>query len=233
MCFSINTLWQEQSNINQRFVHAYVARRNKPHRHRHPSPLSSAFRCHVDGHNNAPTSFSLTRTQVVHSFGQAYSFIRYNNYLFITSTMATTTTTNVRRAVRFFGNVHTRVDSIRRADMFTPERFPAVLAATAVCGLLVGWQIMDRIQSAAVRIACMHDESVYGMPRDVWVWVSGLSFSVTPSTDTVGDVFDVAGTRTCVQVQPGQPRTIRLSHCVRWASSLHSGPISDCLGRIG
>lgn len=56
------------------------------------------------------------------------------------------------RTVRFFGTVHAQVDAVRRkgADLFTPERFPAVLATTCVTGLLVGWQVMDRIQSASV-----------------------------------------------------------------------------------
>lgn len=59
-----------------------------------------------------------------------------------------------RRAVRFFGTVHARVDAVRRegADIMTPERFPAFLAATCVTGLIVGWNLMDRIQLAAVRL---------------------------------------------------------------------------------
>eukprot|EP00977_Amphora_coffeiformis_P004301 scaffold901_cov167-Amphora_coffeaeformis.AAC.32 len=56
-----------------------------------------------------------------------------------------------RRAVRFFGTVHARVDAVRKegADIMTPERFPAFLAATCVTGVIVGWQAMDRIQSTA------------------------------------------------------------------------------------
>ena len=69
------------------------------------------------------------------------------------------TLSTARRAVRFFGTVHAQVDAMqsrvhavrrRGATLLTPERFPAVLAATCVAGLIVGWQIMDRIYSAAV-----------------------------------------------------------------------------------
>lgn len=62
--------------------------------------------------------------------------------------------TPARRAVRFFGTLHARVDAVRKegADLMTPERFPAVLATAAVSGLIVGWQVMDHVQNAAVRV---------------------------------------------------------------------------------
>lgn len=69
---------------------------------------------------------------------------------------------NARRAVRFFGTVHARVNAIRneparlRQDLLTPERFPAVLATSCVTGLIIGWQIMDRIQAAAVSFPIVH-----------------------------------------------------------------------------
>lgn len=62
-----------------------------------------------------------------------------------------------RRAVRFFGTVHAQVDSVRNkgASLFTPERFPAFLAATCVTGLIAGWQIMDRIQGESVCVSTL------------------------------------------------------------------------------
>lgn len=78
-----------------------------------------------------------------------------------TITMAfTTTLSTARRAVRFFGTVHAQVDALQHrvqavrqsgALLITPDRFPAVLATSCVTGLIVGWQIMDRIYNAAVR----------------------------------------------------------------------------------
>jgi hypothetical protein len=63
---------------------------------------------------------------------------------------------SARRAVRFFGTVHHRVNVFRaeeakfRRDLFTPARFPAFLAVTSVTGLVLGFQVMDRIQDAVV-----------------------------------------------------------------------------------
>lgn len=70
---------------------------------------------------------------------------------------------NARLAVRFFSTVHARVHAVRKegADMMTPERFPAVLAATAVVGLVSGWQIMDRVYSAAVCCGLSLENIVY------------------------------------------------------------------------
>jgi hypothetical protein len=60
---------------------------------------------------------------------------------------------NARRAVRFFGTIHNRMDAVRKegASLLTAERFPAVLATSAVTGLIIGWQVMDRIYSKQVR----------------------------------------------------------------------------------
>lgn len=57
-----------------------------------------------------------------------------------------------RLALRFFGTIHSRVSAVKKegASLFTPERFPAVLAVSAVVGVIAGWQVMDRIQSAHV-----------------------------------------------------------------------------------
>ena len=69
-----------------------------------------------------------------------------------------------RRAVRFFGTVHAQVDAVRNevaavrrrsANFLTPERMPAILATTCVTGLILGWQIMDRIRDVAVRRHCV------------------------------------------------------------------------------
>lgn len=63
---------------------------------------------------------------------------------------------SARRAVRFFGTVHHQVHHFRaeeakfRRGLFTPDRFPAFLAVTSVTGLVFGFQVMDRIQAAAV-----------------------------------------------------------------------------------
>ena len=65
------------------------------------------------------------------------------------------------RAVRFFGTVHAQVHAVgkevnayrrRGATLLTPETFPAFLATTCVTGLIVGWQIMDRIQDSSVSV---------------------------------------------------------------------------------
>lgn len=149
-------------------VSAKKCLRCKLPRHRHPttrrlSPHITSIHSSIifDNHQYrigcccASAFLSLLRT----------SFTFTSLFLFILFRMAST----ARRAVRFFGTVHAQVDSVRNkgANLFTPERFPAVLAATCVTGLIVGWQIMDRIQ----------DESV---------WLSTLSVSLL-----AGDTFSV------------------------------------------
>ena len=94
-----------------------------------------------------------------------YLYIEFNSRILLQQ-QQTTMASTARLAVRFFGTVHARVHAVRKegADMFTPERFPAFLAATCVTGLIVGWQIMDRIQNAAVRGVALLSPDIISMP---------------------------------------------------------------------
>ena len=67
------------------------------------------------------------------------------------STMATASNaSNALRFVRLFGNIHKQVNAVKKTNILTRERMPAILAATSLAGLWTGFVLMEYLHKRVV-----------------------------------------------------------------------------------